>query len=97
MSNGKASKKFENEKAVSNEAIEATVLKHYITYAEMPSYVANLGGSITKQYKDNIGMMATHIGLITANMKQIKKSIENSKLSKASQQEILQWMDIFNP
>lgn len=93
---GKAAKKDKNAKAVMNEEIEALCLKYYITHAEMPQYVANLGNSVQKQYKEQAAMMATHIGLITANMKQMEKAIKASKLTKASKDEILQWVEMFN-
>ena len=92
---GKAKKKFENEKAASNEAIEAEVLKHFTKFAEMPQYVANIAHGIEGKYRSQITMMATHIGLIAANMQQIEKEIKASSLSKASQKKILQWMEPF--
>jgi|32_taG_2_1085360.scaffolds.fasta_scaffold21284_5 hypothetical protein len=92
---GKAEKKFNNEKAASNEAIEASVLKHFTKFAEMPQYVANIAHGVEGKYRSQIQMMATHFGLIAANMKQIEKEIKASSISKASKDKILEWMEPF--
>lgn len=95
MSNGKAKKEFENAKAASNEAIEIEVLKHFTKFAEMPHYVAILAEGIEKKYRMHIQMMATHFGLIAANMTQVEKQVKALGLSKAKEKEILKWFEPF--
>jgi len=94
--NGKMNKGLENKKKAKNEEIEGLIMKYYLSEMEMPQYVANLANSISERYALEKTQMAAHIGLITANMKQMEKAIISSKLSKGSQREILQWVDMFN-
>ena len=94
--NGKANKKVENKKAEKNSEIESIIMKYYLTEAEMPQYVANIAKSIDKQYAGQMAQMAAHIGLITGNMQMMAKAVKASKLSKGSQSEILQWVEMFN-
>ena len=93
---GKANKELENKKRAKNEEIEGLIMKYYLSEMEMPQYVASIAKSVDKQYAGKMAQMAAHIGLITANMKQMEKAVKASSLSKGSQREILQWVDMFN-
>lgn len=91
---GKAEKQEQNKKKERNDKIEFEITKYFMEFGELPMYMHNFGSQVQDRYRQQFGMMLNQFGIVAANLKKIEDIVKDSKLSKASQKEIIDLINI---